>query len=674
MPKLFTKSRFKVALDCATKLYYGNRPNVYANQSLEDPFLAALAEGGFQVGELAKFMFCDNPVTENITVETLSYEESLAETEKRIKQKGKVVIAEAAFRYNNLFVRTDIFVRNEDKTYEINEVKAKSWDKTTRFMSKKGISSAWKAYLYDVAFQRYVFCKSEGIDIFSSKVKSNLILVDKDKKTTVEGINQVFKVIKVGERNKKVILKEGVSASDLGESVLIKINVDDICFHIFKEPIETDIPEKPEISFEEFIAYCENNFTNNIKIETPIGKKCKGCEFKTDGSDNKKSGFHECWKKQTHLSDALLKEPLVFDLWAGGMGSRSISQEMIDSKIYLLKTIPPDLIMPKSGSAKEPIGMTAFERRALQINKVKNKDFSPFFDAKGLSEEWSSWTYPLHLIDFETSMVAIPFHKNRKPYEAIAFQFSHHIMHQDGKVEHVGEFLSADEGIFPNYDFVRALKKQLENDNGTIFRYHSHENSYLIHIYKQLLEESTNDTPDRFELMRFIESITHANKAEFGLEWTGDRDMVDLYRCVMNYYYSPYMGGSNSIKKVLPAIINDSDYLQKKYSQPIYGKEIKSLNFTKHAWIHKEFNNDPYHSLPPVFDGYNSDDLDEMVANFDELANGGAALMAYNYLQFSEVPTAQREKIKKALLKYCELDTMAMVMILEGWREMIKSN
>ena len=34
-------------------------------------------------------------------------------------------------------------------------------------------------------------------------------------------------------------------------------------------------------------------------------------------------------------------------------------------------------------------------------------------------------------------MVAIPFHEGRRPYEQIAFQFSHHVIREDGSVAHV---------------------------------------------------------------------------------------------------------------------------------------------------------------------------------------------------------------------------------------------
>ena len=55
--KLFTKSVFKIALECPKRLFYAYDSNLYANQGLDDDFLKSLAEGGFQVGELAKVYY-----------------------------------------------------------------------------------------------------------------------------------------------------------------------------------------------------------------------------------------------------------------------------------------------------------------------------------------------------------------------------------------------------------------------------------------------------------------------------------------------------------------------------------------------------------------------------------------------------------------------------------------
>jgi len=46
-----------------------------------------------------------------------------------------------------------------------------------------------------------------------------------------------------------------------------------------------------------------------------------------------------------------------------------------------------------------------------------------------------------------------------------------------------------------------------------------------------------------------------------------------------------------------------------------------------------------------------------------------AAMTAYVYIQFGYLESNLMESIKKSLLKYCELDTMAMVMIFEHFLE-----
>ena len=48
-----------------------------------------------------------------------------------------------------------------------------------------------------------------------------------------------------------------------------------------------------------------------------------------------------------------------------------------------------------------------------------------------------------------------------------------------------------------------------------------------------------------------------------------------------------------------------------------------------------------------------------------QVADGGAAMTAYARMQFSEMSEIESKELQKALLKYCELDTLAMVMIWE---------
>jgi hypothetical protein len=54
----------------------------------------------------------------------------------------------------------------------------------------------------------------------------------------------------------------------------------------------------------------------------------------------------------------------------------------------------------------------------------------------------------------------------------------------------------------------------------------------------------------------------------------------------------------------------------------------------------------------------------------DRIAEGGAAMTAWSRLMFMDVAEAERTATIRALRRYCELDTLAMVMIWEHWREL----
>ena len=93
-----------------------------------------------------------------------------------------------------------------------------------------------------------------------------------------------------------------------------------------------------------------------------------------------------------------------------------------------------------------------------------------------------------------------------------------------------------------------------------------------------------------------------------------------------------------------------------------------SRNFTSQTWIQFEGDNviDPYELLPAVFDDVDKETWDALWTE-ENIRGGGAAMAAYLRLQQDGLPDGYREKIKQGLLKYCELDTLAMVMIVESW-------
>ena len=672
-----TKSRFKTALSCPTKLYYGTKGNNYQDNKAEDPFMMALAEGGYQVGELAKFLISDDPFNEGITINELDYEKSLAQTKEKRDKGGKVVIAEAAFSYKDFFVRTDLFVEERD-TIRIYEVKAKSWDEDVEFIkeAKRGplkgtrqLDKEWREYLYDIAFQKYVVQKANP----TKTVITYIVLADKTTDATIEGLNQMFKIKRNG-KNITIEIKPGTTANNLGQIPLKTLNVDEVCDWIYANKVDIELDEQNEETwmFEPLINYLSEQYSNNKRIwSNTISSKCKLCQYKNKEYPNgdKKSGLHECWKHIGKLTDAELTQPLVLELWGGLAGQKSFINDACADKRYLLKQVD-ETIVTRGAGKEEPIGdaIDPTKRRLIQIEKSKKQDFTPHIDKEGLKELFESLAAPYHFIDFETTMVALPFHKDRQPYEAIAFQYSYHLMDAKGNIAHKSQYLNFEKGAFPNYDFLRHLKKDLSGIEGTIFRYHKHENTYLLLLYKQLYAVSVSEVPDKEELMAFIREITTPGDDTPGEKWIPTNNMQDLWDFVVKYFYSLHAKGSNSIKDILPSIIKSSDYLREKYSKPIYATAtIPSLNLKEpHIWIDETKGSNPYKTLPPIFDEKALEEI-EADGNLSNLDNGGAAMIAYAYLQFADMTDAERELYRQALLRYCELDTMAMVMIWEYW-------
>lgn len=76
--------------------------------------------------------------------------------------------------------------------------------------------------------------------------------------------------------------------------------------------------------------------------------------------------------------------------------------------------------------------------------------------------------------------------------------------------------------------------------------------------------------------------------------------------------------------------------------------------------------------LPPINKEISDEDAPLLFDNTD-LKEGGAATIAYAKLQFTNMSNFERDELRNALLRYCELDTLAMVMIIEAWQHMLQT-
>ena len=272
------------------------------------------------------------------------------------------------------------------------------------------------------------------------------------------------------------------------------------------------------------------------------------------------------------------------------------------------------------------------ERQLIQLLNTKNK--TEWF-SENLKSELNQWQYPLYFIDFETSTNAIPFHADMRPYEMIAFQWSCHIVESpDAQPKHL-EWINMDYD-FPNFKFAESLMEAI-GYNGTPLMWATHENTTLRAIYNQMEERNYKNN----KLKEWLENIVKMDDKDEGR-------FIDMNALTLKHYFHPDMKGKTSIKKTLPAIWNNNSYLHKipwfaQYYKEEYG-EILS----------------PYKALKDQIEIYEQTEV---------VNDGTGAMRAYFEIMFGDFKDNQkiRENWRDLLLQYCELDTMAMVIIWTHW-------
>jgi hypothetical protein len=240
------------------------------------------------------------------------------------------------------------------------------------------------------------------------------------------------------------------------------------------------------------------------------------------------------------------------------------------------------------------------------------------------------------------------------------------VVERDGSVRHESECLLTGSDEAPSIAVLRQLRQAIGRDEGTVLHWYSHEKTILRAVREEILEKQPEDAA---ELTRFLDSL--------GIENDSKGRMFDLGRLVERQVFLAGTGGSSSMKKLLPAVVRQSAAVRDRYTKPVYGTtEIPSLNFQKQSWIVERDGAalDPYRLLSPLF---RERDINEALAwieasEGDAIANGAAAMIAYARLQDPRLTPDEREDLEQQLKRYCELDTLAMVMVCEALKDWVR--
>lgn len=615
MGPFLSKSDFKVAQDCVTKLYY--KKNKYPSINESNEYLQLLADGGYMIGKMAQLIY---PEGIEITGNT---EDCIKLTEQYLT-KESCVLFEPAIYINNKLIRIDILIKSGN-TFELIEVKSKSFNneelRLAQQKGKKYFDKNWTPYLEDVAYQKIVLHEKFP----SSTIDSYLLLPDQAKTTPIEGLIRWFQLKEVQQtatfRSVNVEFTGDLEQLRAGH-VLTKVDVN-------SEVIMLENEIKQNVTNILIPAVIENK-----RIETAINHNCRSCEYKVKNNEFEKSGFEICWGE---LSVAKNNQgevvPHILELGQIGNINRLKNQGgCIDNLIQKgkvgLKEVPLNLLYNKDG---EP----AYNGRPLYQLTKEEEFLLPEFQSAIRDIK-----YPLYFIDFETSQMAIPYHANMRPYETVLFQWSCHIIRKPGaELEHY-EWINTEE-FYPNIEFAKSLKNLIGYE-GTVLTWSAYENSQLKNLIKTL-EETKLDEP---ELLRWLNHIAR-------LEKDGPTMILDMNQLALKYYFHPLMGGRTSIKVTLPAVLQAT-------------KSTKIRNWlAAENLLGKTGNNtiiNPYDLLPKV----------EIMERAESVQDGSGAMRAYQDMLYGKHSENEhiKNQYKSALLKYCKLDTLAMLVIWEHWNNL----
>jgi len=234
--------------------------------------------------------------------------------------------------------------------------------------------------------------------------------------------------------------------------------------------------------------------------EQGIGKHCAApydCEYK-----------QHCW---SHIP-----KDSVFDLRGNGVNK----YDLYNQGIIKQEDVPAEILKKMNAKQRQQVEAT--------INRVNS------YNPKAVAKFLDGLKFPVSNFDVETFSSPIPLYDGMKPYQQTAFQYSLHIVGQDGTMQH-HEFL-AKPGIDPRPSFIQSLAAAMPSTGSVVAFNMSFERGIIAGLAKRFPE---------YEAL--------------AASWMSN--LVDLmvpFRQRDVYFWA--MKGSYSIKYVLPSLCSELSY------------------------------------------------------------------------------------------------------------------
>ena len=425
-----SKSKYMSGSQCNKKLWLEKHGREYGEKmSLAQQYII---NQGLMIGERARDEFTNGLL---IKSDNLHPTDALFETELALRNRSEILF-EAAFVYEDCFVRVDILRRLNELEWELIEV--------------KGTTKVKKEHIPDIAVQKYVL-DNAGINI----VKTSLMYLNKN--SIAPTFHDLF-------------LYEDLTNEVIKELVYIEPNLNNYKNVLLRE----DFPAV------EVGSYWKNPYP---------------CKFKK-----------YCWEDINNTSIQYIPR-------------------LSSDKLNILH----DMNIRKIDQIPKNFPLTMKQKEYIETQVSQNPDIN----YEAINESIDKLVYPIHFLDFETHNPALPKFKGLRPYSSIPFQFSCHILHSNGELEHKEFLASKDED--PRLDFLTSLLNTICEEGSIMVYSASFERNVLMKLASTFKE--------------------HENKVKNIVSrfW----DLLVVFR---NNYTHPGFLGSNSIKNVYPVLTKGKSY------------------------------------------------------------------------------------------------------------------
>lgn len=440
----------------------------------------------------------------------LNLEQSMMQTLEAIRQQKKLLY-QPTFKRWDCLVRADFMVANDDGSYDLIEVKAKS--RLRKNVKNDGNDEPiWEIesdFVRDVSFQKYVI--DNVLQENWLPLLQNIYLAYLNKEYRRNGPVDYKSLIifdQAGLSKEVEIVQRGKPIMKLVSDLLLS-----------SETIQQYLPKMTKelaLSEEEFnkiYPFPGNKYLEYFGQEKPFGTIMG---MGVNGNADVVSMLYQ--KGKTDIMSLDETERAYFDTKSGSWWGRA--RDFLEKYIECQPT----------------------DKKLILKDQIK--------------EILNGFNYPICFYDYESINVPIPLMDKTHPYQQVVVQYSLHKYYPDGTMKHYG-------GVLAGQGDPRVEQIEIpRNPNLVAF-----ESEKVVYgHYKDLLIEFLKDIGDDINKSTFIVRHKPFENTRNKEIWEIFPDLLDDFLCInertydlkeifsTGLYFDLHFKGSSSIKKVLPAM------------------------------------------------------------------------------------------------------------------------